>query len=60
MNQRGEWVKRPICPLPLKTKGFVVSEILSTPFFYAIASWKAEEMGLVNWLTIDKQCIVYQ
>jgi hypothetical protein len=33
-------MKRPICLIPLKTPGFVSSEILSTPFFYAI--WRFE------------------
>jgi hypothetical protein len=42
----GEWVKRPICLMTLKTQGFVISETLSTPFFCAIASWQAEEQGL--------------
>jgi hypothetical protein len=46
--------------MPLKTQGFVIPKILSTPFFYAISSWQAEEQGLWNWQTIDKQCIVYQ
>lgn len=53
-------MKRPICLMPLKIQGFVFSEILSTPFFYAISSGKAEEIGLGNWRAIDKQCIVYQ
>jgi hypothetical protein len=32
--------------MPLKTQGFVISETLSTPFFYAIASCQAEEQVL--------------